>query len=130
MCDGQPTTGHEAHGVLKLRQSGPRRLFTRQPYGPAPGDRIVISVVNGFLCTCSCDVSKAKRGVDPHPKTDDAQDSGKPETKNGVVTEDKSAVTFGGSLAAPTATSATVVTAASASQSSAQVTGQAVNLLV
>jgi hypothetical protein len=90
----------------------------------------VISVVNGFLCTCSCDVSKAKRGVDPHPKTDDAQNPAKPETKNGVVTDDKGAVTFGGSLAAQTATSATVVTAASATQSSGQVSGQTVNLLV
>lgn len=97
----------------------------------------MISVVNGFLCTCSCDVSKAKRGVDPHPSTD-AQNSAKPQTKNGVVTDDKAAVTYGGSLAAvsaaTTATSATVVTAASAAQSSGQVNaqspGQVVNLLV
>ena len=90
----------------------------------------MISVVNGFLCTCSCDVSKAKRGVDPHPKTDGAQNPAKPETKNGVVADDKGAVTFGGSLTAPTATSATVVTATSATQSSSQVSGQTVNLLV
>ena len=94
----------------------------------------MISFVNGFLCTSSCDVSNAKRGVDPHPKTDDAQNPAKPETKNGVAKNDNGAVTFGGSLAATsTATSATVVTAASASQSSAQVNiqapGQVVNLL-
>ena len=90
----------------------------------------MISFVNGFLCTCSCDVSKAKRGVDPHPSTDAVQDPAKPQTKNGVVTDDKGAVTFGGSLAAPTATSATVVTAASATQASGQANGQVVNLLV
>jgi hypothetical protein len=95
----------------------------------------VFSVVNGFLCTCSCDVAKAKRGVDPHPSTTAAQNPAKPETKNGVVTDDKSAVTFGGSLAATAAaTSATAVTPASAAQSSAQVNaqapGQVVNLLV
>jgi len=84
----------------------------------------VISFVNGFLCTCSCDVSKAKRGVDPHPSTD-AQNPAKPQTKNGVVTDDKGAVTFGGSLAATAAaTSSSVVTPASAAQSSAQVNGQ------
>jgi hypothetical protein len=112
-------------------------LFTREIYGPAVGDGSVISFVNGFLCTCSCDVAKAKRGVDPHPSTD-AQNPGKPQTKNGVVTDDKGAVTYGGSLAAAsaatTATSATVVTAASAVQSSGQVNaqtqGQVVNLLV
>ena len=25
----------------------------------------MISIVNGFVCTCSCDVSKAKKGEDP-----------------------------------------------------------------
>jgi hypothetical protein len=54
----------------------------------------VISVVNGFLCTCSCDASKAKRGV--YPKADDAQSPAKPEPENVVVTDDKSAATFGG----------------------------------
>ncbi len=56
----------------------------------------MFSVVNGFLCTCSCDVAKAKRGVDPHPSTTATQNPAKPETKNGVVTDDKGAVTFGG----------------------------------
>lgn len=88
------------------------------------------SVVNGYLCSCSCDVAKAKRGVDPHPKTDDTQNPAEPATKDGVATNDNPAVTFGGSLAAPTATSSTVVTPTSAAQSSSQVNGQAVNLLV
>ena len=61
----------------------------------------MITFVNGFLCTCSCDMSKAKRGLDPHPQTDDAQNTAKPnDTKNGVITTDKNAVIFGGSLTA------------------------------
>ena len=52
----------------------------------------MISFVNGFLCTSSCDVSKAKQGVDPHPKTDAAQNPAKPETKNGTVKSDDPAV--------------------------------------
>lgn len=88
------------------------------------------SVVNGYLCSCSCDVAKAKRGVDPHPKTDDTQNPAKPATKDGALRNDQGAVTYGGSLAAPTATSSTVVTAASATQSSGEANGQAVNLLV
>ena len=93
---------------------------------------MAISFVNGFLCTCSCDVSKAKRGVDPHPKADAAQNPAKSETKDGVVaTDDKGAVVLGGSLA--TTTGATAVAPVSASQSSgpanAQTLGQIVNLL-
>jgi hypothetical protein len=93
---------------------------------------MAISFVNGFLCTSSCDVSKAKRGVDPHPKPEDVQGSAKPEVKNGVVTSDNAAVVFGGSLSATSA--ATNVAASSAVQSSvpanAQVQGQIVNLIV
>ena len=93
---------------------------------------MAISFVNGFLCTCSCDVSKAKRGVDPHPKIDEAQSPAKPETKNGVVaTSDKGAVVLGGSLA--TTTGATAVAPVAATQSSsavnAQIPGQIVNVL-
>jgi hypothetical protein len=93
---------------------------------------MAISFVNGFLCTSSCDVSKAKRGVDPHPKAEDVQNPEKATTKNGVVTTDQGAVVFGGSLAATS--TATGVSPASAVQSSvpanAQVRGQIVNLLV
>ena len=45
------------------------RLLPR-PTLPAAGAAMAISYVNGYLCTCSCDVSKAKRGEDPHPSTD------------------------------------------------------------
>ena len=30
---------------------------------------MTVSVVNGFACYSSCDVSKAKKGEDPHPST-------------------------------------------------------------
>ena len=90
----------------------------------------MIGFVNGFLCTCSCDVSKAKRGVDPHPSTGDP--AAKPAAvKNGVATDDKGAVVLGGSLAATM--SATAVAPVSAAQSSApanaQTPGQIVNVL-
>lgn len=84
----------------------------------------MISFVNGFLCTCSCDVSKAKRGEDPHPKTDAAQNLAKPETKDGVVEPDDPAVVFGGAL------SSTAIVPASASSSSTPVQTRLVDLLV
>ena len=98
---------------------------------------MTISFVNGFLCTSSCDVSKAKHGVDPHPKIDELQNSAKPDaTKNGLATgkdtADADAVILGGSLSATSAAAA--VSPASAAQSpvaaSIQAQGQIVNLLV
>jgi len=94
----------------------------------------MFSFVNGFLCTSGCDVAKARRGVDPHPKTDDAQNVTKPANADGTTMGRTDAVTFGGSLASNTApvTSANVVTGASATQPSAEtnVQSQTVNLLV
>lgn len=83
----------------------------------------MISYVNGYLCTSSCDVAKAKHGVDPHPKTSDPQNAAKSDgTTKGAATADNPAVIFGGSLSArspsPTAASANVV------QSSAATNGQ------
>ena len=85
----------------------------------------MISFVNGFLCTSSCEVSKAKRGVDPHPKADDI--AAKPAAaKNGVATtDDKGAVVLGGSLTA--VTGATAVAPVSANL---QTQGLVLNLLV
>jgi len=93
---------------------------------------MAISFVNGFLCTSSCDVSKAKRGVDPHPNTGDP--ATKPAAaKDGVATtDDKGAVVLGGSLA--TTTGATAVAPVAAVQSSVpanvQTQGLVLNLLV
>ncbi len=97
---------------------------------------MAISYVNGFLCRSCCDVAKAKRGVDPHPKAD-GSDPAKPDTTNGVVTndknvDDKGAVVLGGSLAS--ATGATAVAPVSAVQASVpanvQTQGLVLNLLV
>ena len=89
----------------------------------------MVSFVNGFLCTCSCDVAKAKRGVDPHQQTDGAQSPTKSDaTKNGVVAPDKPAVVFGGSLSA--ANASTDVAPTNAVQlTAASVQTQSVNIL-
>jgi hypothetical protein len=59
-----------------------------------------ISIVNGFVCSCPCDVAKAKKGEDPHPLTGAA--------KKEAATNDPAkvdplahdpAVVFGGALA-------------------------------
>jgi hypothetical protein len=98
---------------------------------------MAISFVNGFLCTSSCDVSKAKQGVDPHPKLDEIQKSAKPDatkdvTATGKDTTDAGAVILGGSLSATSA--AVTVSPAAAAQSPVaariQAQGQIVNLLV
>ena len=57
---------------------------------------MAISVVNGFVCTSSCDVAKAKKGEDPHPNLhlgDSSED--KQDGKSGL---DGPAVLFGGAL--------------------------------
>jgi hypothetical protein len=84
----------------------------------------MISFVNGFLCTSSCDVSKAKQSVDPHPKTDAAQNPAKPETKDSVVKAADPAVALDRALGT------TAVAPAAASSSSTPVQTQLVDLLV
>ena len=99
---------------------------------------MAISFVNGFLCTSSCDVSKARQGVDPHPKIDELQNSAKADaTKNepaaGKDATDTGAVILGGSLSATTAAAAAVSPAAAAQSPVAariQAQGQLVNLLI
>ena len=92
----------------------------------------MISFVNGFLCTCSCDVSKAKRGVDPHPKSDGDPSAEKPNTKNGIVNTDDPAVKFGGALASVSAASNVSPTRAvqPAAAANTQSQAQAINILV
>ncbi|MEZ5788491.1 MAG: hypothetical protein R3D62_18880 [Xanthobacteraceae bacterium] len=92
----------------------------------------MISFVNGFLCTSSCDVAKAKRGVDPHPKTGGLPDAGKPDaSKSGAATLDGDAVVFGGSLSPKSAAAAVQPVSAVQSAGPAGVfgRGQAVDLL-
>lgn len=96
-----------------------------------------ISFVNGFLCTSSCDVAKAKHGVDPHPKLDELQNSAeKDATKDGLPTgtdpAETAVVILDGALR--NVSEAATVSPASAAQSpvaaSIQAQGQIVNLLV
>ena len=54
-----------------------------------------VSVVNGFVCYSSCDVSKAKQGKDPHPSTGAGNANQEPSTPGRT---DQPAVVFGGSL--------------------------------
>ena len=60
---------------------------------------MAISIVNGFFCANSCDVSKAKKGEDPHPSTGaseiDVDGTGVPSNRRRF---DQPAVLFGGSL--------------------------------
>jgi hypothetical protein len=57
----------------------------------------MITVVNGFFCENGCDVAKAKRGEDPHPKID--PQTGQPEKKGALqVAREPEAITFGGAL--------------------------------
>jgi hypothetical protein len=63
-----------------------------------------ISIVNGFVCSCPCDVAKAKKGEDPHPLTGAAKIAAEKEAatndpaKVDPLAHDP-AVVFGGALA-------------------------------
>ncbi len=60
---------------------------------------MAISFVNGFLCTCPCDVAKARKGEDPHPSTNAAKTDTR-SRNGGVARADQPAVLLGGSLSA------------------------------
>ena len=67
-----------------------------------------ISVVNGYLCENSCDVAKAKKGEDPHPKvgSEANETAGKPQGIAGSLRVDGPAVVLGGALAMASSSSA------------------------
>jgi hypothetical protein len=75
-----------------------------------------VSVVNGFVCYSSCDVSKAKQGKDPHPATgpDEVDQEGAPSSlvRSNLGRADQPAVVFGGSLSPSAADSVTAVESA------------------
>ena len=56
---------------------------------------MAISIVNGYFCANGCDVSKAKKGENPHPSTDPGNIDGK---DGDTLRTDEPAVLFGGSL--------------------------------
>jgi hypothetical protein len=60
-----------------------------------------ISFVNGYLCFCSCDVAKARKGEDPKKASDpDAQDLKEKQGQeiSGASRSGQAAVVFGGAL--------------------------------
>jgi hypothetical protein len=64
---------------------------------------MAVSIVNGFMCFSSCDVAKAEKGVNPHPKLDasgqvERFDASGQRIKSGSATNGP-AVVYGGSLA-------------------------------
>jgi hypothetical protein len=94
---------------------------------------MTVSVVNGFLCFSSCDVAKAEKGQNPHPKTDPSGQVIKTDAAGQPVSKkrtDGPAVIYGGSLGSlgngvqagatqgGTATSAAAASASSASSQS------------
>ena len=62
------------------------------------GTPMAISIVNGFFCASPCDVSKAKRGEEPHPTTDTANKGRSGQSQPNGSWADQPAVLFGGSL--------------------------------
>jgi hypothetical protein len=69
----------------------------------------VITFVNGFMCTSTCDAAKAQRGIDPHPNLHGADgEAGKPGKAGEPRNAGDPAVVFGGVLASilPTANDA------------------------
>ena len=61
---------------------------------------MAISIVNGFVCTSSCDVAKAKKGEDPHPLTGAAKIAAEKDEKRLRPAQGRNpAVVFGGALA-------------------------------
>ncbi len=61
---------------------------------------MAISIVNGFVCTSSCDVAKAKKGEDPHPATGAEKIAEEKEAKASDPSHASDpAVVFGGALA-------------------------------
>jgi hypothetical protein len=95
-----------------------------------------MSMVNGYVCTSSCDVAKAKRGEDPHPAL--GSDGGVADTgqkrPSDASNADNPAVIFDGALSALTGVTqlASVAPAADALTSdpaTARRPGSAVDLL-
>ena len=69
---------------------------------------MAVSVVNGFVCYSSCDVSKAKKGEDPHPSSGSGNVD-KESAASSLRRADQPAVVFGGSLRTSAAASVTAV---------------------
>ena len=73
---------------------------------------MAITIVNGYMCTSSCDAAKARTGQDPHP-----QDPSNPTAKTQPGGQQSPAVTYGGSLTGKNAVASVSSTAQSAGTS-------------
>jgi hypothetical protein len=94
---------------------------------------MAISIVNGFVCTSSCDVAKAKKGKDPHPLTGAAKIAAeKEEAASDPLKSGNPAVVFGGVLAGLSATKAVqpVEAGGSAGAAALRLQGPALDVLV
>jgi hypothetical protein len=88
---------------------------------------MAVSIVNGYFCASSCDVSKAKKGEDPHPSTDPGNVDGKDRASPRA---DEPAVQFGGALSVfGTDAVAAAVGTAPTDRAVAQRPGQSVDVL-
>ncbi|MGA8654356.1 MAG: hypothetical protein WB677_27710 [Xanthobacteraceae bacterium] len=72
-----------------------------------------MEIVNGYICMNCCDVDKARLGQDPHQQTNQIQTELKQLIDKPASAELEPAVTFGGSLQAPTDGGTAIVAASS-----------------
>jgi len=88
---------------------------------------MAVSIVNGYFCASCCDVSKAKKGENPHPATDPGNLDGKDRAS---VRTDEPAVQLGGALSALSADAVTAIDGTHPTDPAvAQRTGQTVDVL-
>src|SRR4051812_3699864 len=116
-----------ATGSRAMPRSSPDhlRISASQP-------SMAVSFVNGFYCTSSCDVAKAKKGQDPHPGTHAAQTDAKGKEATGGSRADGPSVILGGALAASPDASRVALSSPSqaASPATSDNSSQSVDLLV
>ena len=62
---------------------------------------MAVSIVNGYFCSSSCDVAKAKKGENPHPSTDPGNVTAETKNVRPGGWSDQPVVLFGGALSAP-----------------------------
>jgi hypothetical protein len=81
---------------------------------------MALSVVNGFLCYCSCDVKKALQGKNPHPKQDPTNPAAQQNGDDSNSSWQTPAVVLDGALKASRNHRVTPVSAAEAAAAAAR----------
>ena len=87
---------------------------------------MAVSIVNGYFCASCCDVSKAKKGENPHPVTDPGNLDGK---DRAFLRPDEPAVQLGGALSGLGTNAIAAIDGTQQTDPAAQRTGQAVDVL-